>query len=852
MIQLRDYQQTAVNEIRTALSQYRRVLFQLPTGGGKCLGVNTPVLMYDGSIKMVQDVVKGDLLMGNDSQPRRVESTCIGIEEMFRITPIKGKPFECNRSHILSLRYSDTKHVNAIRNISVDEYLKLNGHQKHLLKLYRSGVEFEHKDLPIDPYILGLWLAEGTKTAATPNFTINKDDTEIVNYLISLGGKFLTPDKRGHNCYSISLAGITNENGKRKNSCIYRDEFKQCLFSSHKDIGIPFKYKVNSRYNRLQLLAGLLDGDGSTDQMKSGYEITTKYKRLADDILYLSRSLGLAAYCHEKKVDLSKIKDCVSTDIQTYYRITISGFCEEIPLKLVRKRSLPRRMNKNVLNVGFSIESIGVGIYYGFEISGTNRLFLLGDFTVTHNTVCFSYIAQQSGKYGRKVLILSNRIEILKQNGGSLCNFGLDVQYIDRNHAQIPTSRIAVGMSQTLKRRIEKPEWQEYVNNIDLCIVDEAHCCDHDFVYHFLKDSCFVLLVTATPQRQGKQAQLGHFARAMVTGVPVKELVQLGYLTPARHFTIAAPKLDDVEIDNNSQEYNQKSLAKKFEDNRVYYGVIDEWFRICPDRKTLMFCVSSTQAIECTKIFVERGIKARYVLSGNFDDDAAYSGERSEIMDAFANNEFQVLVNVGVCTAGTDIVDIDCIIANYATTSMTKWRQSIGRGSRICNGKKDFIILDAGDNIRRLGFFEQEIEWSLWHDESAGGGIQQMKECPTDKIDINHNKGCGQRVPASCKVCPACGFKFPTDKDEVVLHLEEVSEKEVQDVVSWAAKKKLEGWKLSRIMVQVCSANVGEERKAFIEVYCKLYNKTESEAKKYWFVFKKNVWDKIKHKKVAE
>lgn len=476
-------------------------------------------------------------------------------------------------------------------------------------------------------------------------------------------------------------------------------------------------------------------------------------------------------------------------------------------------------------------------------------LFQLG--TGGGKTICFSYIAKESGKYGRRVLILTNRVEILKQNGGALQRLGLDVDYVDAVNRRIPTGRIAVGMSQTLKRRVKSEEWRAYIDSVDLCIVDEAHCCDHDFIYHFLRPSCFVLLVTATPRRQGKQEQLGRFAAAMVTGVSVKELVRQGYLTPARHFSVAAPRLDDVEIDGGSREYNQKSLARKFEDRRVYNGVIDEWFRICPDRKTLMFCVSSTQAIECTKIFNERGVSARYVLSGRFDDDAAYSGERSDVMDAFKRGEFQVLVNVGVCTAGTDIVDIGCIVANYATTSMTKWRQSIGRGSRVCDGKKDFIILDAGDNIRRLGFFEQDIEWCLWHDESAGGGMQMLKLCPPDAMDINHNRGCGRMIPVSCKVCPACGFKFPTEKDEVVLHLEEVAESDEKDIVSWAAQKKLEGWKLSRIMTQVCLANIGNERKEFTEVYCSLYGKTEADAVKYWHVFKKNVWDKVKRKPKA-
>lgn len=473
-------------------------------------------------------------------------------------------------------------------------------------------------------------------------------------------------------------------------------------------------------------------------------------------------------------------------------------------------------------------------------------LFQLG--TGGGKTVVFSYIVASSQKYNRKVLIVSNRSEILTQNGGSLERMGLNVEYINPRNKNVPQGNIAVGMAQTLQRRVAKEEWREYLKNVEICVVDEAHCCDADFIYPYLNEKCFRLLVTATPRRQGKQAQLGEFAKAMVTGVSVKELIRLGYLAPARHFTVAAPKLDDVEIDQNTKEYNQKSLARKFEDKRLYQGVIDEWFRICPDRKTIVFCVSSTQAIEFTRELVERGVKAKYVLSGKFEDDSMYSGERSEVMEQFKNNEFQVLVNVGICTAGTDIPDVTCIVANYATTSMTKWRQSIGRGSRISDGKKDFIILDAGDNIRRLGMYDAEITWALWHDVSQGGGLQPMKDCPMDKQDINHNKGCGERVPATCKVCPACGFVFPTEKHEIQLHLEEVAENEEKDLVAWAAQKKLEGWKLSRILVQCCLANPDDEKKAFTEVYTKLYNKTKEEANKYWFVFRKNVWSKIKSK----
>lgn len=470
--------------------------------------------------------------------------------------------------------------------------------------------------------------------------------------------------------------------------------------------------------------------------------------------------------------------------------------------------------------------------------------------TAFGKTITFSYIALCSQKYNRKVLILSNRTEILNQNGGALQRCGLDVDYISPSSKSIPTKNVSVGMSQTLRRRLQSEEWQDYIKSIELLIVDEAHCCDHDFIYDYISDKCFCLLVTATPRRQGKQRQLGELARAMVTGIGTKELIKRGFLTPARHFSIAAPKLDDVEIDSGTKEYNQKILAKKFEDKTMYHGVIDEWFRLCKDKKTLVFCVSSTQAIEYTKILVERGISAKYVLSGSFDNDSTYSGKREYVFESFKRGDFQVLVNVGIAVAGTDIPDIECIVANFATTSMSKWRQAIGRGCRIHPSKKEFFILDAGENIRRLGFFDTDIEWCLWHDVSSGGGIQSLKDCPADKMDINHKKGCGARVPTSCKVCPCCGFKFHTDKDLIQLHLEEVAENDDKDIASFAASKKLAGWSVPRILINVCIANPKTMKKSFSEAYLTINpDKTDREANRYYFVFMKQFGEKIKHKR---
>jgi len=103
--EIRDLQKPAVQAFLQACEDPTKMggLLSLPCGFGKCLGINTPVIMYNGTIKMVQTIVPGDKLMGDDSKPRNVLSICRGREQMYRIVPEKGDAYVVNESHILSL-----------------------------------------------------------------------------------------------------------------------------------------------------------------------------------------------------------------------------------------------------------------------------------------------------------------------------------------------------------------------------------------------------------------------------------------------------------------------------------------------------------------------------------------------------------------------------------------------------------------------------------------------------------------------------------------------------------------------------------------------------------------------------
>jgi len=84
----------------------RHEKFYIFTGSG-CHAVDTPILMYDGTVKKVQDIQEGDMLMGDDHTPRTVKELFRGVDEMYTICPTKGESFQVNQNHVLTLQFTN-------------------------------------------------------------------------------------------------------------------------------------------------------------------------------------------------------------------------------------------------------------------------------------------------------------------------------------------------------------------------------------------------------------------------------------------------------------------------------------------------------------------------------------------------------------------------------------------------------------------------------------------------------------------------------------------------------------------------------------------------------------------------
>ncbi|MEI6338959.1 MAG: Hint domain-containing homing endonuclease, partial [Verrucomicrobiota bacterium] len=356
---LRGYQVEAFNAITKGFGEFQKQLAVKPTG---CHAPGSPILMADGSLRAVETIRVGEQVMGPDSQPRTVMELHSGSDDMFEIDPVKGDPFAVNAGHILRLRKTPESplHREPVHTeISLTDYLSTSQNFRHLHKLERFGVEFPETQVagrPLDPYFLGLLLGDGC--LHQKQIMVCTPDHEIIEMLV-----------RFSQMYGVRLRRVDLTNNAADNYYFVGKEpgyDSDPIRSFVRRLGlavksgekfIPDGYKRGSWEIRADLLAGLLDTDGHGSN--GGYEYSSKSPTLSEDVVFVARSLGLAAYRSKK------IVGC-----ETYYRVNISGDCSWLPLRVERKKVEVRRQIKIPLVTGFTVHPVGRGEYFGFTIDG--------------------------------------------------------------------------------------------------------------------------------------------------------------------------------------------------------------------------------------------------------------------------------------------------------------------------------------------------------------------------------------------------------------------------------------------------------------------------------------------------
>jgi hypothetical protein len=361
----------------------------------ECFGRGTPVLMFDGSIKPVEQISVDDLVMGPDSKPRRVVNLTSGSGQLFKVNPIKGDSWTCSSNHLLALHRPGKNYVN-YKTIAAKDFATFPETRRNRYQLYRAeAVTFPQQKPVFEPWLMGCWLGDGASSLT--DFRIANEDQEVFAELRRIcrkyGLRLGLHDSKGvtgkSKCKALRMAYAGSSKCWHRNLVL--NEFKKLNLRNNKHI--PHSYKTCSLNERRELLAGLLDSDGHVYHGNGAgtADVTTKWEHLADDIIFLCRSLGLAAYksSSTRATNYHKVPT-------RYFRVSISGDLTNIPTRISRKKAPVRRQIKSVLRTGLSLSDYGMGDFFGFETDG-DHLFLLGDFTVVHN--CYAILQERLRHY---------------------------------------------------------------------------------------------------------------------------------------------------------------------------------------------------------------------------------------------------------------------------------------------------------------------------------------------------------------------------------------------------------------------------------------------------------------------
>lgn len=763
MIVPRPYQSEAVEAVYEHLrTKDNNPCVVLPTG---CHAKDHPILMYDGTVRKVQDISVGDIIMGADSTPRHVLALARGREPMARITPIKGEPFVVNMNHILSLvstnegkgDFTCYQKGGEITNITVREYLTKSKSWRHLRKLYRVPVNFSiPKNLPIPPHILGLLLGDGIMTNAIGLTSAEEElGDEFSRYAESIGCsvRVTENDRNVPTYYAVVAKGAKNPLFEILHQLGLRGHCAHNKF-------IPKEYLTASRSDRLQLLAGLLDSDGFFD----GHclEITTQSRELAGDIVFLARSLGFMANCHEKYCA------CQTGAGGWYYRVHISGDLSPIPCRRKRHVFHVRQQKKNVLRTGFSVEILSEDDFYGFELDG-DHLYVDGNFVVHHNTgksLVLAQIAKDSvEKWNGRVLILAHVKELLEQNADKIRKLCPELKigiYSAGLRSRDTTEQVIVAGIQSVYNKACE------LDAFDLVVVDEAHAIssEGDGMYRtFLADMKVinphvrVIGLTATPFRLkgGLICKPENILNEICYEAGLKEMIQQGYLSPLiSRAGRAEANLANLHI--RGGEFISDEVAAAMDNDALVTSACREIVELTRDRKSVLIFTASVDHCKhvAEKIQAFSG-KECAIVTGDTSP-----AERAEIIARFKGEcipadlfgtpkpPLKFLANVNVLTCGFDAPNTDCVVMLRPTNSPGLLIQCAGRGTRLSpeTGKSNCLFLDYGGNILRHGPLDMI---KVKEPGSGKGGDAPAKKCPQ----------CLALIHAGYTACPECGYVFP-------------------------------------------------------------------------------------------
>ena len=299
-------------------------------------------------------------------------------------------------------------------------------------------------------------------------------------------------------------------------------------------------------------------------------------------------------------------------------------------------------------------------------------------------TIVFAKVAEECVRNGDRVLIMAHRGELLEQASDKISKTtGLGTAVEKAEQTCLGSwFRIVVGSVQSLQNenRLKKFE-SDYFDTI---IVDEAHhILSNSYqkvMEHFSRAK--ILGVTATPDR-GDMRNLGNFFESLAYEYTLPKAIKEGYLSPIKAMTIPL-KIDFSSVAVQAGDFKVSDIDTALDP--YLHQIAQEMKKYCMDRKTVVFLP-----------LVKTSQKFRDILNSEGFRAAECNGStqaRTEILEDFDKGKYNVLCNSMLLTEGWDCPSVDCVIVLRPTKVRSLYCQMVGRGTRLCEGKENLLLLD--------------------------------------------------------------------------------------------------------------------------------------------------------------
>jgi phage terminase large subunit-like protein len=369
-----------IKQIGIAPQSGKRIfLFSAANGVGKCLPLDTPILMANGHYKQLKDVRTGDYVLGHDyddsgyATPTKVLGTSrAGVKKVYKITLKDKTIIFASGEHSFPMKLRSGR-GSSIKKKRIEELLNRKTKSigsKIMLQQPRRTIFKSKNKLPIDPYLLGVLLGDvglsnrdSVKITNTDNNILRKvEDILFRDY------SYILKQQKDKITFSIT------KNVRNNKSNILLDQLRKLKLSGTKAHNkfIPHIYKTASIQARKQLLCGLIDTDG----FLKGY--STKSEKLCDDFVFIVKSLGGVAIKHEKYVNYK--------DQKIKYYNCYWAFDYKLPLLIPRKQIIPKKPIEYSNRFVEKIEYFNNAECGDIWVEHSKHTYLSHDFISTGNT----------------------------------------------------------------------------------------------------------------------------------------------------------------------------------------------------------------------------------------------------------------------------------------------------------------------------------------------------------------------------------------------------------------------------------------------------------------------------------